>query len=66
MCDCFDQFRFGGAVLSCVVEVEHELFGVAARGETGDGSQAAFLRGQFGARPDLSELEFPLIFGHLS
>ena len=53
--DGFDQFGFGVPVAAGEVEVEHELIGVAERGEGGDGDQAAFLGGQFGTVPHLAE-----------
>src|SRR4051812_7530392 len=44
VCDRFDEFFLGGAVLLGQAEVVDELLGVAARGEGGDGDEAAFLR----------------------
>src|SRR5437588_9646106 len=43
MGDRFDELLLAVAVLLGVVEVEHELVGVAARGERSDGDKAALL-----------------------
>src|SRR5437868_2060366 len=55
MGDGFDELFFAVAVLLGEVEVEHELVGVAYRGERDDGREAALLRRQLGALPDVSE-----------
>src|SRR6266704_6884019 len=53
--DRFDEFGLGGAVLLGQTEVVGELFGVPARGQRRYRDQAALLRRQLGALPDLSE-----------
>src|SRR6266480_3996220 len=55
MGDRFDELFLAVAVLLGVVEVEHELVGVAARGERSDGDEAALLGRKLGALPDLAE-----------
>src|SRR3954447_8797793 len=55
VCDGLDEFGLGEAVLLGQGEVVAELFGVPAGGEGRDREQAAFLRGELGAGPDLAE-----------
>src|SRR3954470_22221160 len=55
MGDGFDELVFAVAVLLREVEMEHELVGVAERGERGDGHETALLGRQFGALPHLTE-----------
>src|SRR5689334_12434225 len=51
--DGFDEFLLAGAVLPGQAEVVDELFGVPVGHEARDGDEAAVLRREFLARPDL-------------
>ncbi len=53
MGDRLDELLLGGAVLPGQTEVEHELLGAPARRQGGNGHEAALLRQQLRARPDL-------------
>src|SRR5947208_169545 len=53
--DGFDQLLLGRAVAFREAEVVDELYGVPARGQARDGDEAAFLRRQLCALPDLTE-----------
>jgi len=53
--DHLDELLLGCAALLGKAEVEYELVDVPARRQRRDGHEAALLRRQLGARPDLSE-----------
>jgi len=53
--DRLDKLLLDGAILLGQAEVEQELLGAPTRGQRRDGHEAALLRRQLGAVPDLAE-----------